>query len=150
MIAASASDDKTVKLWDVPGRKLTVAVPGDELKTLVVRFSHDGRTVATAGYDGGIRLCEAATGRELKHLTGHTGAVRAVGFCNDDKQLLTCGEDSTVRLWDAAGGALSHHHGVGINRARFVAEALGDGFGVLQSVKDALDPQGIMNPGKVL
>jgi alkyldihydroxyacetonephosphate synthase len=58
--------------------------------------------------------------------------------------------------WDAgqravlgAGGALSHHHGVGLNRARFVAEALGPAFGVLQSVKDALDPNGILNPGKL-
>ena len=49
----------------------------------------------------------------------------------------------------AAGGALSHHHGVGLNRSRFVGEALGDGFGVLQSVKDALDPNGILNPGKL-
>ncbi len=59
-------------------------------------------------------------------------------------------------VWDAgqqsvlaAGGALSHHHGVGLNRARFVADALGAGFGVLQSVKDALDPNGILNPGKL-
>ena len=58
-------------------------------------------------------------------------------------------------FWDAGqravldgGGALSHHHGVGLNRSRFVAEALGEGFGVLQSVKDALDPNGILNPGK--
>ncbi len=58
--------------------------------------------------------------------------------------------------WDAgqravltAGGALSHHHGVGLNRSRFVADALGAGFGVLQSVKDALDPNGILNPGKL-
>lgn len=48
----------------------------------------------------------------------------------------------------ANGGALSHHHGVGLNRSRFVAEALGGGFGVLQSMKDALDPNGILNPGK--
>ena len=59
-------------------------------------------------------------------------------------------------VWDAGqnavlanGGALSHHHGVGLNRARFVRDGLGDGFGVLQSVKDALDPNGILNPGKL-
>jgi len=59
-------------------------------------------------------------------------------------------------LWDAGqravlahGGALSHHHGVGVNRGRFMAEALGDAFGVLVAAKQALDPHGILNPGKL-
>ena len=61
-----------------------------------------------------------------------------------------------VAAWDAAtaaslegGGALSHHHGVGLNRSRFMASALGAGMGVLESVKAALDPNGILNPGKL-
>jgi alkyldihydroxyacetonephosphate synthase len=45
------------------------------------------------------------------------------------------------------GGALSHHHGVGRNRARFVPEALGSAFSILQDVKKLLDPDDIMNPG---
>ena len=59
-------------------------------------------------------------------------------------------------VWDAgtaavlaAGGALSHHHGVGLNRGRFVAQALGGGFDVLVAIKEALDPRGILNPGKL-
>ena len=47
----------------------------------------------------------------------------------------------------AAGGALSHHHGVGRNRARFMPNALGTGFGLLETLKDALDPKHILNPG---
>ncbi len=60
------------------------------------------------------------------------------------------------RAWDAAtacvighGAAISHHHGIGLNRGRFLADALGPAFGVLQSVKRALDPAGILNPGKL-
>jgi alkyldihydroxyacetonephosphate synthase len=49
----------------------------------------------------------------------------------------------------AHGGNLSHHHGVGINRARFVGEALGPARRVLAAVKAALDPLGILNPGKL-
>ena len=56
-------------------------------------------------------------------------------------------ESTYVALWDAGtravlahGGSLSHHHGVGLNRARFVAEALGAGFAVLTALKAALDP----------
>jgi alkyldihydroxyacetonephosphate synthase len=38
---------------------------------------------------------------------------------------------------------------VGINRARFVRDALGPAFGVLAAAKAALDPRGILNPGKL-
>lgn len=58
------------------------------------------------------------------------------------------------RAWDvasaatlAAGGALSHHHGVGRNRARFLDDALGSGADVLRAMKDTLDPHHILNPG---
>ena len=65
--------------------------------------------------------------------------------------------DSTyVAMWDAAqraalaaGANLSHHHGVGLNRSRYMAEALGGGHGVLAAIKQALDPMGILNPGKL-
>ena len=60
------------------------------------------------------------------------------------------------RAWDvitkvtlAAGGAISHHHGIGLNRGRYLADALGEGFGVLTSLKQALDPHGVLNPGKL-
>lgn len=65
-------------------------------------------------------------------------------------------EPTYVALWDAAQGAalaaganLSHHHGVGIGRGRFMVDALGPAQGVLASLKQALDPRGILNPGKL-
>ncbi|MCU1392970.1 MAG: FAD/FMN-dependent dehydrogenase [Ilumatobacteraceae bacterium] len=65
-------------------------------------------------------------------------------------------EATYVALWDAGqrsvlrhGGNLSHHHGVGLNRGRFMAEALGPAHEVLASLKAALDPHGILNPGKL-
>jgi alkyldihydroxyacetonephosphate synthase len=49
----------------------------------------------------------------------------------------------------ARGAALSHHHGVGLNRGRFVPDALGPAFDVFVALKTALDPHGILNPGKL-
>jgi alkyldihydroxyacetonephosphate synthase len=49
----------------------------------------------------------------------------------------------------ALGGAISHHHGIGINRSGFMAPALGGALDVVASVKEALDPRGILNPGKL-
>ena len=47
------------------------------------------------------------------------------------------------------GGAISHHHGIGFVRGPYLAEALGEGFAVLCSLKQALDPHGVLNPGKL-
>ena len=65
-------------------------------------------------------------------------------------------EATYVALWDAGqravlahGGNLSHHHGVGINRGRFMVDALGPAHDVLVAVKHALDPNGILNPAKL-
>jgi alkyldihydroxyacetonephosphate synthase len=57
--------------------------------------------------------------------------------------------DAGTRAVLAGGGSLSHHHGVGLNRSRYVAEALGAGADLLGSIKSALDPRGILNPGKL-
>ena len=57
--------------------------------------------------------------------------------------------DEVTRATIDAGGAISHHHGIGLNRGRFLADGLGAAFDVLASVKDALDPHGILNPGKL-
>jgi alkyldihydroxyacetonephosphate synthase len=65
-------------------------------------------------------------------------------------------ESTYIAMWDAGqraalahGSNLSHHHGVGVNRQRYMNEALGEGVAVLQALKDALDPKGILNPGKL-
>lgn len=60
------------------------------------------------------------------------------------------------RAWEAVmsatlaeGAAISHHHGIGLNRGPWLAADLGTGMGVLAAVKAALDPAGILNPGKL-
>jgi alkyldihydroxyacetonephosphate synthase len=65
-------------------------------------------------------------------------------------------ESTYIACWDAgqravlaSGGNLSHHHGIGLNRARFTAEALGPAFDVLAAIKRTLDPNGVLNPGKL-
>ncbi|CAG9183244.1 FAD-binding oxidoreductase [Cupriavidus pampae] len=60
------------------------------------------------------------------------------------------------QAWDAANAvliqynaALSHHHGIGLLRAPYMAPSLDTAFPVLETVKRALDPQNILNPGKL-
>jgi D-lactate dehydrogenase (cytochrome) len=71
----------------------------------------------------------------------------------DDAAELAEAERLTERLVDRAlsmGGTCSGEHGVGVGKMRFLAREHGDGLGVMRAIKRALDPEGLMNPGKLL
>jgi len=58
-----------------------------------------------------------------------------------------------MRAWEGAmsvamelGATISHHHGVGQVRARWVADEMGGWMRVWRSIKESLDPNGVMNP----
>jgi alkyldihydroxyacetonephosphate synthase len=68
----------------------------------------------------------------------------------------SAGDSYYRRVWDlvmaltmSQGATISHHHGIGLNRGRYLPEALGSAFEVLVALKQALDPNGILNPGKL-
>ena len=48
-----------------------------------------------------------------------------------------------------AGGTVTHHHGIGLLKAPWLPQEMGAGFEVLRAIKKAIDPAGIMNPGKL-
>jgi alkyldihydroxyacetonephosphate synthase len=85
------------------------------------------------------------------------GASVASGDNSEDVEVQdTWAQNYYVGAWQAVmevvlarGGAISHHHGIGINRARFMSPALGVSLDILVAIKDALDPRGILNPGKL-
>lgn len=47
------------------------------------------------------------------------------------------------------GGAVNEHHGIGLRLGRYLKDMYGDGFKMLQDIKNAIDPYNIMNPGKM-
>lgn len=66
-------------------------------------------------------------------------------------------ESTYLRCWEMAmeatlrcGGSISHHHGIGRMRTRWMGAEHGEGLSVLRALKNALDPNGIMNPGVLL
>ncbi len=57
--------------------------------------------------------------------------------------------NATIKATLDAGGSISHHHGIGINRSHWMDGEWGKGLDVMKKFKDALDPKGIFNPGKI-
>ena len=104
LLLATASDDKTVLLWDPATGQKRRSLQGrtDGVRALV--FSPGGRLLATASDDSSVRLWNPATGEQQATLSGHTRAVRALAFSPDGRLLATASDDKTVRLWDPATG----------------------------------------------
>jgi WD40 repeat protein len=65
-----------------------------------VAFSRDGRTLASSGDDGTIKLWNLASLQEAATLHGHEGPVSGLAFSRDGKHLVSGGA-RTVRLWSA-------------------------------------------------
>ncbi|MFI9051670.1 hypothetical protein [Streptomyces sp. NPDC053427] len=109
-LLATASYDRTVRLWDVadPTRPKPLGKPltGHTSWVSTAVFSPDGRTLASASDDGTVRLWDV---RDPRHphplgapLTGHDGTIYLLAFSPDGRTLAAADEDHTVRLWDVA------------------------------------------------
>ncbi len=57
---------------------------------------------------------------------------------------------ATMRATLDTGGSIAHHHGIGRVRRAWLPEQLGESYQTLRSLKQALDPAGIMNPGALV
>jgi WD40 repeat protein len=103
---ASASFDRTIKLWD--------AATGKEIKTLggstghqnlvlCVAYCPDGQLLASGGVDNIARIWKIAGGAPTKTLA-HPSLVDAVAFNSTSNLLATGCHDGAVRIWDVAKG----------------------------------------------
>ena len=101
---ASASWDRTVRLWDVNTGRLLHTLTEHTNEVLSVAFSPDGNTLVSSDWDGSILLWNPQNGKPKGTLTGHAGGVTSVAFSSDGQTLASGSADQTVRLWNPNNG----------------------------------------------
>lgn len=144
---ASAAGGRSIKIVEVAsGRELFTLTPERGLYIDSLAWSADGRLLAssqletragvnftsldniesfTGLFNYSIKLWDAAAGRELRTLAGHTANIRATAFSPDGRLLASGGDDAVVKLWETATGrevATLGGHSLGVKALAFSAD----------------------------
>ncbi len=104
-LITSAAGGEAIRIWDVATGKERRLLPGHHHSVLAIMFSPDGKTIASGGEDGSVRLWEPQTGRELKVLMRDPLYVpRRVAYSPDGKKLVTVEQVSQAKRCELAAG----------------------------------------------
>jgi WD40 repeat protein len=145
-LVATAGDDGTARLWDLPSGAPRTACAAGSGNCLGLAFAPDGRTLAVGGtgHAFAVSLWGPRTGERRGTLTApgsaltHWGSppaappsgepglsVGAVAFSADGAILAAACSDGVIRLWDVSSGALRltlSGHGEAVHRLAFAPD----------------------------
>lgn len=103
---ASASTDKTIKVWDVALESPIQTLTDGSGENPAIATSSDGKLLASSSMGNTIKVWNLETGELLHTLRGHTWTVSAIAMSPDNQTLVSSGEDNTIRIWNLETGEL--------------------------------------------
>ena len=101
---ASASKDKTVRLWDINSHESMLLQKHTGWPN-VLTFSPNGKMLASGSVDKTVQLWDTTTGEPLATLTGHVNGITALAFSPDGTTLASTSADGAIRFWWTETGA---------------------------------------------
>jgi WD40 repeat protein len=99
LLASCNEEKKRVTMWNTATGN-EVCSWNIQSGASVSAFHPDGKLLAVGGQDGSILLHDAVTGKQLRALGGHLGAIHSLQFTPNGKTLISSGQDGVLRLWD--------------------------------------------------
>jgi uncharacterized protein with WD repeat len=99
---ASASKDRTVRLWVPSAKGESVTMKGHTGAVRSVKFSPDSKYLVTASDDKTAKVWAMPSRKFAASLVGHSNWVRSAAFDCTSKLVVTGSDDTTVKLWDVS------------------------------------------------
>lgn len=100
---ATASADRTAKLWNTDG-SLLKTFEGHLDRLARIAFHPSGKYLGTTSFDKTWRLWDIDSGVELLLQEGHSRSVYGIAFHQDGSLAASCGLDALARVWDLRTG----------------------------------------------
>jgi guanine nucleotide-binding protein subunit beta-2-like 1 protein len=124
LYASAKAVDKTIKIWNTVGQcKYTVQDDAHNDWVSNVRFSPETKNpvLATASWDGTIKVWDSNTMTLKNTFNGHTNAVLSLDFAQRSHYLASGGKDGNIMLWNVNEGSFLKHkeHNASINQVLF-------------------------------
>jgi WD40 repeat protein len=106
-LLASASRDRTVKLWHLPAGQLHKTLSGHQERVTCIAFSPNHSFLVSGSQDTKIKIWQLPNGEPVGELSGHQGVVHAVAVTADGKAI-SSSWDRTIKIWQLSTGACLH------------------------------------------
>ncbi|KAG0290612.1 hypothetical protein BGZ96_005925 [Linnemannia gamsii] len=103
-MAATGSNDKKIRIWDIKTGSLKSTLTGCLQSVMCVSFNATDELLLGASNDNAARLWHLGTGRPRHTLTGHIGKVFSARFNPDSSKVVSGSHDRTIKVWDLQKG----------------------------------------------
>jgi tetratricopeptide (TPR) repeat protein len=122
--AVSASEDGTLRLWDLAGKKTLRTFTGHDGAVFCAAFTADGKRLFSGGVDRSLRLWDVESGRQQAEWYGHDAAISCLSIAPDGARVLTGSADGGALCWDVPTGRelCFLHVGTGVDFALFTPD----------------------------